>query len=161
MPSIFPEVTAGYHFSKSEFAISVNFRPIRQVRNAFAFKQTIERNSLGVEIYKFLFDYHGFAPFIGAGALHEKITLNEVDNGSEITNEKITTTTPSIIFGWDIRPGRRADIWLLRTNLRYSPALTITQNNSKLSLQYLEFNFIQFVVYPQRIKKYRAMTASI
>lgn len=157
MPNTFPEITLGYHFSRYDFIVSANFRPIRQERNAFSFYQDIRRKSYGLEAYKFLFDYHGFAPFVGAGFLIENIKLTETDNGINITNRRYSLTTPSIIFGWDIRPSRRADIWLLRTNLRYLPTLEIENNNKNLSLQHLEFNFIQWVVYPQRIKKYKAL----
>lgn len=157
MSDIFPEITAGYHFSKHEFVISANFRPIRQVRNALAFSQKVKRNSFGIEAYKFLFDYHGFAPFLGAGLLYDNVQLIEIDNGVKISNDEFVFITPSIVFGWDIRPSRRADIWLLRTNLRYSPFLEIEKKDKKISLQYLEFNFIQAVFYPQRIKKFREL----
>ncbi|MBK9737090.1 MAG: hypothetical protein IPO92_19905 [Saprospiraceae bacterium] len=157
MPNIFPEITAGYHFSKYDFILSANFRPIRQERNAFSFNQKLIRNSVGIEAYKFLFDYHGFAPFIGAGVMYDNIKLVETDNTTDFTDERFTFTSPSLIFGWDIRPSKRADIWLLRTNLRYSPFLEIDKNNKKISLQHLEFNFIQAVFYPQRIKKYKEL----
>jgi len=157
MPNIFPEITAGYHFSKHEFAVSANFRPIRQKRDAFAFSQSLRRISFGLEAYKFLFDYHGFVPFLGAGLQFENISLIEMDNGVKITNDRFTLATPSLVFGWDIRPSKRADIWLLRTNLRYSPFLELEKNSKKISLQHLEFNFIQLVIYPQRIKKYKEL----
>lgn len=157
MPNVFPEITAGYHFSKHEFIVSANFRPIKQERNAFSFNQKLIRNSLGLEAYKFLFDYHGFAPFVGAGIMYDNIKLVETDNTTKLTDERFTFISPSLIFGWDIRPGKRADIWLLRTNLRYSPLLEINKNSKKISLQYLEFNFIQAVIYPQRIKKYKEL----
>jgi hypothetical protein len=111
MPNVFPEITAGYHFSKHEFVVSANFRPIRQERNSFAFNQTIKRNSFGIEAYKFFFDYHGFAPFFGAGILYDDVKLIEIDNGVSMSNDEFVFITPSIVFGWDIRPGRRADIW--------------------------------------------------
>jgi len=157
MPNIFPEITAGYHFSKHEFVVSVNFRPMRQERDAFGFKQRLRRNSFGLEVYKFLFDYHGFAPFLGAGILYEDIRLIEIDNGMNQTNDRHTLTTPALVFGWDIRPSKRADLWLLRTNLRYAPFLELAKNGKAISLQYLEFNFIQAILYPQRIKKYREL----
>jgi len=157
MPNVFPEITAGYHFSKDEFAVSANFRPMRQERDAFAFSQSVRRNSFGLEAYKFLFDYHGFVPFLGAGLQFEDISLIEMDNGVKITNDRFALATPSLIFGWDIRPSKRADIWLLRTNLRYSPFLELEKNSKKISLQHLEFNFIQLVIYPQKIKKYKEL----
>jgi hypothetical protein len=157
MPAVFPEMTLGYHFSKQDWIISLNFRPIRQVREAFSFTQRLKRNSLGLEAYKGLFDYHGFVPFLGAGLLYENILLEETDRAAAVRNQRSEYFTPSIVFGWDIRPSRKADIWLLRTNLRYSPFLEVQNEGGFLSLQHLEFNFIQLVVYPQRIKKYKAL----
>lgn len=88
MPNVFPEITAGYHFSKHEFIVSANFRPIKQERNAFSFNQKLIRNSLGLEAYKFLFDYHGFAPFVGAGIMYDNIKLVETDNTTKLTDER-------------------------------------------------------------------------
>ncbi len=133
MPNIFPEFTAGFHFSMYDCIVSANFRPIRQERNGFTFNQKLIRNSAGIEAYKFLFDYHGFAPFIGAGVMYDNIKLIETDNTTNFTNKRFTFTSPSLIFGWDIRPGKHADIWLLRTNLRYSPFLEIDKNDRKLA----------------------------
>lgn len=154
MADVFPEFTMGYHFTKQDFIVSVNFRPIRQERSAFGRQLNIQRNSIGLEAYKFLFDYHGFAPFIGGGASYETIRFKEYEMGSRATSLTFRDMTPSIIFGWDIRPGRLADAWLLRTNLRYSPTLDIENLGSTLSLQFLEFNFIQLVIYPERIRAY-------
>ena len=58
----------------------------------------------------------------------------------------------AIVFGWDIRPSVRGDWWLLRTNLRYFPKLQLNYGQNALSFQHLEFNFIQFVWYPQKMK---------
>jgi len=157
MPAIFPDISLGYHFTKQDFVIATAFRRIKQNRSAFSFNQEIKRNSFVVEAYKFLFDYHGFAPFLGVGLSQDRIYLNEADNGNELTKIAFNKTVPSIIFGWDIRPSKKADPWLLRTNLRYLPTLEIEHNDKKLSLQYLEFNFIQVVIYPQRIKELKKM----
>ena len=45
------------------------------------------------------------------------------------------------------------DWWILRTNLRYYPTLQLDLAEGALSQQHLEFNFIQLVVYPQRLQK--------
>ena len=55
--------------------------------------------------------------------------------------------------GWDIRPSERGDWWVLRTNLRIPPQLELDHDDHTWSLQHLEFNFIQLVVYPQRWKR--------
>ncbi len=157
MPAIFPDIALGYHFSKQNFTIAAAFRPIRQVREAFSFKQVISKTSLVLETYKYLGDYHGFAPFLGVGASYDRLNLKETDEGTQITNTNYEEITPSIIFGWDISPAFGAEYWLLRTNLRYNPSLKIENRNETLSLQYIEFNFIQFVFYPQRYSMYKRL----
>ena len=152
MPTIFPDISLGYHFSKPDLVTALAFRPIRQNREAFLFEQSITRLSLVLESYKYLFDYHGFAPFLGAGISYEGLRLKEEDGPNEITNLSQSKNALLLVAGWDIRPGRKADVWLLRTNLRYAPNLSLTHNGKKLSMELLEFNFIQFVIYPQRIK---------
>lgn len=152
---IFPDLAVGYHFTKLDFITSFAFRPISQTREAFNFSQEVNRKSLVLEGFKFIGDYHGFVPFIGGGLSYENLSLKEVDNGLEITNITQHKVTPILTFGWDIRPSRKGDWWLLRTTLRYTPNLDISHLNKNLSLRHLEFNFIQFVVYPQRYLKYR------
>jgi outer membrane protein W len=151
----YPDLSIGYHFTKLDFITSLAFRPITQTRKAFNFSQKVNRKSLVLEVYKFIGDYHGFVPFIGGGMSYENLALKEVDNGVEITNIAQNKITPVITFGWDIRPSKKGDWWLLRTILRYSPNLNIDHLNKNLSLQHFEFNFIQLVVYPQRLSKYK------
>jgi len=56
-----------------------------------------------------------------------------------------------ITFGWDIRPNR-AQYFLLRTNLRWYPKLELSVvEGQAVSLNALEFNFIQLVVFPGRM----------
>ena len=61
---------------------------------------------------------------------------------------------------WDIRPSEKGDFWVLRTNLRIPPQLQLDHGeaNHTLSLQHMEFNFIQLVVYPQRWKRARELS---
>lgn len=155
MPSIFPDLALGYHFTKQDVITALSFRPISQVRRAFAFEQSVRRISLAAEVYKVLGDYHGFAPYLGGGVSFESLNLKETDDGIEIINLSQNKVTPIVTFGWDIRPSRKGDFWVLRTNLRYAPTLGFEHNNSFLSLQHLEFNFIQFVFYPQRHKEFK------
>lgn len=153
--NIFPELSMGYHFTKLDFTTSLAFRSIKQNREAFRFSQEVNRRSFALEGYKFFGDYYGFVPFIGGGLSYENLALKEIDNGLEITNifqNKIATV---IAFGWDIRPSKAGNWWLLRTILRYTPNLNIEHLNKSLSIQHLEFNFIQFVIYPQRLKKHK------
>ena len=152
-PIIFPDIATGYHFTKTDLITAISFRPITQRRNAFDFQQKISRKSINFETYKFLFDYHGFVPYLGLGLSYENILISESDNGITKPSSTINTLSPNFVFGWDIRPSFKGDWWILRTNLRYFPFLNIERQEKKLSLQHLEFNFIQFVFYPQRLKK--------
>ncbi len=151
-PIIFPDVAIGYHFTKLDLVTAFSFRPINQRRKAYNFEQFISRNSMTLEVYKFFGDYHGFSPYIGVGLGYENLTLSITDNQTEVTQFTENQFSPSIVFGWDIRPSVKGDWWILRTNLRYSPFLTMEYQDKNLSLQKLEFNFIQFVLYPQRMK---------
>lgn len=152
-PTIFPDIALGYHFTKLDLLTALSFRPITQKRSAFGFEQKIVRKSMNFEVYKFIIDYHGFAPYVGLGLSYENIKLSESDNGIDAFPTTINKLSSNIVFGWDIRPSVKGDWWILRTNLRYFPFLDIERKGKKLSLQHLEFNFIQFVFYPQRLKK--------
>ncbi|HKK88299.1 MAG TPA: hypothetical protein VJ917_05575 [Saprospiraceae bacterium] len=157
MPNIFPDFTIGYHFSKHDVAIAANFRPMVQERQAFGYEQRIRRNSIGVEAYKYLFDYHGFAPYLGIGYQANFIRFQEWINEDEVKDVTSNQSAYHLIFGWDIRPGKKGDYLLLRTNLRWTPDLEFAVNSSSVNLEFLEFNFIQVILYPQRIKKYKEL----
>jgi len=151
-PNVFPDFGIGYHFAKTDFITALSFRPMSQSRNAYGFDQKITRNSILLEAYKFIADYHGFVPYVGVGYSYENTTLSETDNGNTITQLTKNQFSPALVFGWDIRPNAKGDVWILRTNLRYFPFLEIEHQDKRLSLQHLEFNFIQFVLYPQKLK---------
>lgn len=87
------------------------------------------------------------------GLGYENIRLTEKEAGVKLPGLSTATLSPNLVFGWDIRPSVKGDWWILRTNLRYYPFLTVNPSAGKLSLQHLEFNFIQFVLYPQKRKK--------
>lgn len=110
-----------------------------------------KRQSLMLEAYKFLFDYHGFLPFAGVTLSNENLGFSTIDvkKDKEWTNYSQTKKALGLIFGWDIRP-TRADSWLLRTNLRYAP-VKMDVEDKKVAMDYLEFNFIQFVAFPERM----------
>ena len=56
-----------------------------------------------------------------------------------------------LVFGWDIRLSE-VDFLILRTNLRYTPDLGHKIDGKSYTSRQIEFNFIQLVLYPQRIK---------
>lgn len=156
-PIIFPDIVVGYHFTKADLITALSFRPINQKRKAYGFEQVLSRKSVNVEAYKFAFDYHGFAPYFGLGLSYENIHLTEIDLGTQITDMRLHKWAPNLVFGWDIRSSVNGDWWVLRTNLRYYPFLKVDHQGKSLSLQHLEFNFIQFTFYPQRLKKVKSI----
>ncbi|MEM9919676.1 MAG: hypothetical protein AAF990_16385 [Bacteroidota bacterium] len=156
-PTVFPDLVVGYHFSKIDLVTSLSYRPMKQERSAFGFRQQISRNSIIAEVYKFVGDYHGFAPYVGMGLGYENLQFSEAEQDVTIDEFSENKLSPAILFGWDIRPSEKGDWWVLRTNLRYYPFLEIEQQSKKLSLKHLEFNFIQFVWYPQRLRAYKRL----
>ena len=147
-PIIFPDIALGYHFTKPDIITAFSMRPINQKRSAYDYEHQLSRQSIILETYKFLADYHGFVPYVGLGMGYEKLEFTETNSGPVKKNQ----LSPAVVFGWDIRPSVKGDWWILRTNLRYYPFLKLHVENKSLSLQHMEFNFIQFVMYPQRFK---------
>jgi hypothetical protein len=147
-PIIFPDIALGYHFTKPDIIAAFSMRPINQKRSAYDYEHQLSRQSIILETYKFLADYHGFVPYVGLGMGYEKLEFTETNRDPVKKNQ----LSPAVVFGWDIRPSVKGDWWILRTNLRYYPFLKLHIENKSLSLQHMEFNFIQFVIYPQRSK---------
>ena len=147
-PITFPDIALGYHFTKPDIITAFSMRPINQKRSAYDYEHQLSRQSIILETYKFLADYHGFVPYVGLGMGYEKLEFTETNSDPVKKNQ----LSPAVVFGWDIRPSVKGDWWIIRTNLRYYPFLKLHVENKSLSLQHMEFNFIQFVMYPQRFK---------
>ncbi len=147
--NVFPEISAGYYFYAPDFDVRLSYRPLVSKSQAHEVTQVARRQSLALEAYKNLFDYHGFVPFIGLSLAAEWNRFEQ--SGEDIPQLDIRERDifPGIVFGWDIRP-TKYNSWLLRTNLRYYPTAKMEVSGENISLNQLEFNFIQFVVYPQR-----------
>ena len=75
----------------------------------------------------------------------EILTLDETGRGVEIAGKKHRRITPLVTFGWDTRPLKNTEWWALRMNLKNAPLLKLRRMKKSLSLQHLEFNFIQLV----------------
>ncbi|MFM2392211.1 MAG: hypothetical protein RLZZ546_188 [Bacteroidota bacterium] len=145
---LIPELTVGRYFHKADMNLSTSFRYMAWSSKAFDTKLKMNRISLAIEPYKFLFDYHGFVPFVGPSLNIDKLSVN--------INDKVTSankTSLGIVFGWDIRVTQTGTS-LLRTNLRYVPNLHLKVDNEKLMFDHLEFNFIQYVHFFGRSKAY-------
>lgn len=147
---VFPEFGIGYYWHKPDMQLNMAYRTVKSELNAFDFSQHLNRKSLTIEAYKFLFDYHGFVPFVGVSASYEWLKVKENFNNQErvVANNALH---PGFTFGWDIRPNRIQAMYL-RTNLRYFHNLNVKMaNNKSMAFDQLEFNFIQLVVFPDRL----------
>jgi hypothetical protein len=147
---VFPEFGIGYYWHKPDLQLNVAYRTVKSELNAFDFNQQLKRKALTFEAYKFLFDYHGFVPFVGASASYEWLKVNEKYNSNHL-NLLSHGLHPGITFGWDIRPNRIQAMYL-RTNLRYFPNLNVNMPmDKKIAFDQIEFNFIQLVIFPERL----------
>ncbi|MEM6348217.1 MAG: hypothetical protein AAF927_30325 [Bacteroidota bacterium] len=155
---IFVELGLGYYLAKPDLHFNLAWRRNASNIRGYGVEQSMRRQAFTLEAFKFLGDYHGFVPYIGPTISYEMLGGLELDRGNETLNLERTAILPGIIFGWDIRPND-VQTWLLRTNLRYAPFLTMdTPEGNALNFSQLEFNFITFVYYPgraKRIKRYR------
>lgn len=149
--NIFPDIGLGYYLYKPDLLINFSWRFYTSRLEAYGFKQTANRHSLAIEVLKFIGDYHGFVPFVGLIASREQWRVREVENAIETFNKPSSFLAPGINVGWDIR-ATRTDWWSVRTNIRYFPTLKMNMGNGQsLSLQQIELNFLQMVLYPNRI----------
>jgi hypothetical protein len=149
---LLPELSFGRFFSKPDVNVGITARPMFFKVKAFDTKLRLQRHTVGLEAYKFLFDYHGFVPYVGPVFSIEYLKLEE--NG--IKTAESFKPAAGIVFGWDIRV-TKTGASLLRTNLRYAPGLHLkTEDGKKVMFNHLEFNFIQYVTFIGRKKLYRS-----
>ena len=148
--SLMPDFSVGYYWHRPDFNVAINYRGYRGSTNAYGVQQSLTRKSVGLEITKFLGDYHGFVPFIGPIISYEDLSFRErveQDPIQAFENQKLGY---GIVFGWDIRPNRIQQ-FILRTNLRWYPNLNLNvAAKQRINFSNLEFNFIQFVCFPGR-----------
>lgn len=145
------DLGVGYYLSKMDAALRVSFRSLKQEETAFDYTYKLRRNSTAFEAFKFVGDYHGFAPFIGPYISFDHYHLNETDHGNTLNELKQFKLGYGLVFGWDIRQ-TAMDYLILRTNLRYTPQMKYKSNGLKFTSSQIEFNFIQIVFYPERYK---------
>ncbi|MCR9254014.1 MAG: hypothetical protein NXI20_26625 [bacterium] len=147
--AILPDLSAGYYFSNIDMNAGLSFRTYGETYEGFSDQIKARRTSFGIETYKFLFNWLGFAPFVGPILTSENLSVNV--NGTKYKDQKIAA---GITFGWDIRV-TKTETALLRTNLRYYPNLHMKINGEKMMFDHLEFNFIQYVMFIGRKKALR------
>lgn len=150
----FLEFGLGYYYAPFDAHLNLSVRNYRSRISAYDFEQAVRRRAFTLEAYKFLFDFHGFVPFVGPSVSFDRWGLRETDREQEVHAQSEDHILPGITFGWDIRPDEAQSI-ILRTNLRYTPFRMATPGDTELVLHQLEFNFIQLVIYPGRWKALR------
>lgn len=151
--SIMPDFTLGYYLHKPDINIALGYRGYGASTNTYGAIQQLNRKSLLLEATKYLFDYHGFAPFTGPTVSYEHLSFKESFENQNTVDMEDDKLGYGLTFGWDIRPNR-IQSWMLRTNLRWYPNLFLEVDpNSKVSFDNIEFNFIQLIIYPNRMIK--------
>jgi hypothetical protein len=148
------DLGVGYYSNPLDATVRVSYRPLKQEEIAFDYNYKLVKHSLALEAFKFIGDYHGFVPFIGPYVSMDHYRLKETDHGNKIIDEKSNRLGYGVVFGWDIRL-TDTDYLILRTNLRYTPEMGYKSNGYKFTSEQLEFNFIQFVYYPERHKLHK------
>ena len=150
--SLVPEVALGRYFSKPDINVNLSLRYMYWNRSAFDTNISMSRASIALEGYKFLFDYHGFVPFVGPSIMYDRLSYKE--NQTHISQNKPAI---GVVFGWDIRLSKTSTS-LLRTNLRYAPNHNLPVKGEKVMYDHLEFNFIQYVKFFGRNNIYKKYT---
>ena len=153
------DATIGYHFNKANLFTAVSYRRPTFLAEGFGNSQTIRKSSFTLEVNKFLTDYSGFAPFIGLNMAYDNISYKEMVNGVNREFQFNRQVEPGITFGWDIVPGKTAEALILRTNLRWYPFSQFSVDGQKFNFSQLEYNLIQVVFYPQRLKNNKKSTS--
>lgn len=149
--SIMPDFAVGYYLHRPDISISASYRAYGTSTFSYGANQSLRRQSLGLEATKILFDYHGFTPFIGPVVSYERLRFKEAFERQLIHDIEDTRITYGLTFGWDIRPNR-IQAFILRTNLRWYPDLKLEVSEGKnISFNNIEFNFIQLILFPDRI----------
>ena len=148
--SLFPDLGIGYYNYHLDAAVNISSRFYSVSLSGFDVYQKVNRTSFGLELYRFVGDYHGFVPFIGPILTYEIINGLEIESGKTVFNHGSNFLSGGVIVGWDIRP-KRTDWWGIRTNIRYFPFLKLPATLGKhLDLQQIELNFLQLILYPGR-----------
>lgn len=150
--SAYIDLALGYHFNKANLFAALSFRNPTFDTEGFGTKQSIKKTSVAFEINKFLTDYSGFAPYIGVNVAYDRIDYSVHTDGMSSQQPTSTTIEPGLTFGWDIVPGKTNEALILRTNLRWYPFSEFEVDGERFNFSQLEYNLIQVVFYPERLK---------
>jgi hypothetical protein len=149
--SVYPDVAVGYYFNELDAGIRASWRPMKLSDNAYGFEYELRQQRLALEGFKFLFDYKGFAPFLGFSVGNDFINTQVRDGELPAMTDSQSVLSYGITFGWDIRPTKTQST-ILRTNLRYIVQGSDPGSMASVTGNHLEINFIQMVIYPSRWK---------
>ena len=146
------EFGLGYLFHDAGIHLGLAYRDYTSRKESYHLDHLYRRRTLALEALFFIWDYNGFAPFIGPSISYERWAAGEFENDVQIGETARTSMfSPGIIFGWDILASP-IETWVLRTNLRYYPFQKIEDLEGKQSrVDQFEFNFIELVAYPSRM----------
>lgn len=145
----------GYLFHDVGIHAGVSYRDYTSRVESYDFENLIRRRSFALEAFKFFWNYNGFVPFIGPSISFERWAAGEFEGNTQLgQTQRKQMISPGIIFGWDILASP-LETWVLRTNLRYYPFQKIPGTDGNTSrVDQFEFNFIQLVIYPNRLFNY-------
>jgi len=144
------DVAIGYQFNKAGLFAALSFRNPVFEASGYDVHQKIQKNSLALEVNKHLFDYSGFAPYIGFNVAYDHIDYFE-DNRGKLRKTTFERFEPGVTFGWDILPGKTDEYLILRTNLRWYPFSMFDIEGTAFNFSQLEYNLFQAVFYPGRL----------
>ncbi len=146
------EYSLGYLMHDAGLHVGVTYRDYTSDVESFDFEHIMRRRSVAFEVLKFIGNYQGFVPFVGPTLSFDRWAVGEFLNNKQIGDTQRTAMfSPGIIFGWDILASP-LETWVLRTNLRYYPFQKIRDaDGTTMRVDQFEFNFIQLVIYPNRL----------
>lgn len=150
------DIGLGYLHHKANLHVGVSYRSYASNVVSYGLEHVVRRQSTALEIMQFVWNYNGFVPFVGVSLSAERWAtgafIDDVQQGETVRSRMFS---PGIIIGWDIVPSP-LETWVLRTNLRYYPGQQIQDVQGRSSrVDQFEFNFIQFVFYPNRWRQVR------
>lgn len=150
------DIALGYHLNKANLFAALSFRNPKFQTKGYGSEQTIRKTAVALELNKFLTDYTGFAPYVGINVSYDQLRYSQVVDGGEYHTVIKGKFEPGLTFGWDIVPGKTDEALILRTNLRWYPFSGFEIREKRFDFKQLEYNLIQLVFYPERLKKKKA-----
>jgi hypothetical protein len=148
----FPHLNVGYYHYPIDAEVRLAYRGFSGSAAGYGVDLETRTDALFLEALKFVdVRYYGFVPFLGIGAGYSVSRVSDSAGGSTMSASR-NQVVPSIVTGFDVRVNP-ATWWSLRTTLRWVPTTRVSIPGSGVAVDLggLEFDFIQLVVYPERI----------